>query len=132
MPSGGVAFCCVGSARGYEPLRWFYIVFGGLSSPIVLPIAALLWLCAVIERRQTDLFAAVLATLVSVMQIVAIHHQPIELETATIGLPAAMASIRQFVSAYFHPAMPMLVALVIAEALAFAAGAYVTSSIDGS
>jgi hypothetical protein len=109
------------SARGFEPLRWIYIVFGGLSSPIVIPIAALFWFRVVIERYQTDLFAAVLATLVSVMQIVAIHHQPIEIETATIGPPAAMAALRQFVGAYFHPATPMFGALVIAGVIAFAA-----------
>jgi hypothetical protein len=109
------------SARGFEPLRWIYIVFGGLSSPIVIPIAALFWLRAVIERHQTNLFAAMLATLVSVMQIVAIHYQPIEIQTATIGVPAAMAALRQFIGAYFHLATPTLAALVIAGVIAFAA-----------
>jgi hypothetical protein len=109
------------SGRGYELVRWLYILFGGLSSPIIVPIAVLFWLRAGMERQQTDMFAAVLASVIAGIQIVVIHYQPIEINTASINFLAVLIGLRQFIGAYFYFAMPVLASAVIAALLALAA-----------
>jgi hypothetical protein len=55
--------------RGASWLRAGFLVFGGLSSPIGVPIAALLVLRALIERRRSECLAAAVAVIVAGVQI---------------------------------------------------------------
>jgi hypothetical protein len=55
--------------RGRLWLRAGYLVFGGLSSPIVVPVAGLLVLRALVERRRSEFVAAAVAVAVAAIQI---------------------------------------------------------------
>jgi hypothetical protein len=64
------------STRGREWLRWAYLVFGGLSSPIVVPVAVALGLRAVHDRQRSDWIAAGLAATLAGAQLVSAYFFP--------------------------------------------------------
>jgi hypothetical protein len=99
--------------RGREWLRWTYIIFGGLSSPIVVPTAALLWLRAICDREQSSFFAAVLASVMGALQIVAIHYQPIEIHAATLSGPVIALSVQKFIGVFFYRDMPTIASFAV-------------------
>ena len=55
--------------------RWLYLVVGGLSSPLIVPIAALLALRLVLERSRREALATALAAAVAGVQILAMRNQ---------------------------------------------------------
>lgn len=63
-------------ARGRQGLRYAFIVIGGLSSPLIVPVAALQAVRALCEREKAEYRAAVLATVIAAVQIVAIARSP--------------------------------------------------------
>jgi hypothetical protein len=63
--------------RGAPWLRAFYLVLGGLSSPLAVPIAGLFVLRALLERRRSELIIAAIALVVAAIQareIFGFHH----------------------------------------------------------
>jgi hypothetical protein len=64
--------------RGREWLRWLFLVVGGLSSPIILPVVALLALRAGMERRKSEYRALGLAGAMTVLQLLAMCSQQVD------------------------------------------------------
>jgi hypothetical protein len=65
------------TARGAPWLRAFYVLLGGLSSPLAVPLAGLFVLRALLERRRGELVIAALALVVAAAQareIFGFHH----------------------------------------------------------
>jgi hypothetical protein len=63
--------------RGAASLRAFYVVLGGLSSPLAVPLAALFVLRALLERRSSEFLIAALALAMAAVQareIFGFHH----------------------------------------------------------
>jgi hypothetical protein len=57
------------TGRGMTGLRIAFIVIGGLSSPLIVPFAALMALRAIIERNRNELVAAGVALAVAALQV---------------------------------------------------------------
>jgi hypothetical protein len=51
-----------------QALRWAYILFGGLSSPIIVPIAGVMTLRAIFDRTRAEIAASAIAIAVAVLQ----------------------------------------------------------------
>jgi hypothetical protein len=98
------------SARGYEPVRWSFILFGGLSAPIVVPIAGLLWLRLAIERRWSDLVAASLASLIAAIQLAVVHRTAVDVHTGALAATVP-ALVTKFVLWYFPHRTAHLIAV---------------------
>jgi len=60
------------STRGKTGLRIAYTVIGGLSSPLIVPFAAILWLRVVVERRLSELVTALVASAFAAVQTIAV------------------------------------------------------------
>ena len=56
--------------RGKAWLRWLYIVLGGLSAPIIVPVCGLLGLRAVVERRWSEYAATAWLAIVAAVQLI--------------------------------------------------------------
>lgn len=104
--------------RGRNWLRWLYIVFGGLSSPIIVPIAVLLWLRAGLERRAVEIFTAGIATVVMVAQILAMRQQGVIVHLDAFMARTPLDLIKHFVGDFFYSGGPRFFGLSIALGLA--------------
>ncbi|MBV8835600.1 MAG: hypothetical protein JO000_03600, partial [Alphaproteobacteria bacterium] len=58
--------------RGGGGLRAFFAGFGGLSSPLIVPMTPLLWLRAIVERRPSEILPAAVATVAALAQVLAL------------------------------------------------------------
>lgn len=81
--------------HGKAWLRWLYIVLGGLSSPIIVPVCALLGLRAVFERRSSEYVATGVAATAAAVQLIAVYGN-VKLPGATFDLPSLDVVARQF------------------------------------
>ncbi len=59
--------------RGWQALRLFFIVFGGLSSPIVIPLSCFFGLRAAMERHRSEVTCAGVAALLAAVQAGTLH-----------------------------------------------------------
>jgi hypothetical protein len=71
--------CAIIAAVAFSPthLRAFYVVLGGLSSPVAVTLSALFVLRALVERRRSEFVIAALAVAIAVIQareIFGFHH----------------------------------------------------------
>jgi hypothetical protein len=57
------------ASRGATWLRFAFIALGGLSSPLIVPFAALMLLRAAVERDRQEVAAAAIASLFAVVQL---------------------------------------------------------------
>lgn len=90
--------------RGKGWLRWLYIAVGGLSSPIIVPIAALMGLRALLERRRSEYVAAALAFLVAAVQLSTTVFNA-RLYGAQSGFPSPTTTIQKFYAFFFAGGM---------------------------
>ncbi len=59
--------------KGKQALRLFFLIVGGLSSPIIIPLSCLFVLRAAIERRRSETICAGVAVLVGGAQAAILH-----------------------------------------------------------
>jgi len=113
------------SMAGKLWLRIAYTVIGGLSSPLIVPFAAILWLRAVIERRLSELLMAIVASVFALAQALAVlsselvPHRPIPdpLVIADTFAGVFVATPRNWLSE-LHPGLCVIVVLAVAAFLA--------------
>jgi hypothetical protein len=86
--------------RGKAWLRWLYLVIGGLSSPIVVPICALIGLRAVIERRGSEFVAAGIAVAAAAIQLATTYFNA-QLKTTPFQLGAFWTAAERFFGFFF-------------------------------
>jgi hypothetical protein len=101
-------------------LRWLYLVVGGLSSPLIVPAAALLALRLGFERTRRELMAVALAIFVALIQIITMRSEG---SIGTIISPDAwtIATLAQkFVGGFFRADAPLPGLLITAALLAAA------------
>lgn len=113
------------SDRGKLWLRVAYTVVGGLSSPLIVPFAAILWLRVLIMRRLSELvtaavagaFAAIQTIAVTSSQIVPHRPPPDPLAVADTFAGIFVATPRNWLSE-LHPGLYVLSILAVAAFLA--------------
>jgi hypothetical protein len=106
--------------RGLEWLRWVFIAFGGLSSPLIGAAWGLLGLRAVVERTRSEFIALGLATVVLAAQVAAMRQQQLKVfpdfEPRTV-----VAIITKFIGGFFTPDGSLVIGLAVCAALALVA-----------
>lgn len=89
------------TSRNHDWLRRFYVVLGGLSSPIIVPVALLLALRAGIERNNREVVTLVIAVACSAIQGAAIYHSGAHTVAGRYSLPALSLAADKFAGYYF-------------------------------
>jgi hypothetical protein len=93
----------------HQWLRLVYIIIGGLSSPIVAVTAGLFTIRAVLERRASEYWAAILATGCAALQIWSISSwdqnptPPLSLSTIGVGVEIFVGAYVGFTSVAAEP-----------------------------
>jgi len=113
------------ASRGKIWLRIAYTVIAGLSSPLIVPFAAILWLRAVIERRLSEFATAAVASAVAAVQAAAVMsselvpHRPFPdpLPIADTFAGVFLSTPRNWLSED-HPGLIVLAVLALAAWLA--------------
>lgn len=100
-------------------LRALYIVLGGLSSPIIVPVCALLGLRAVVERRTSEYTAAGIAAAVAAVQLITAFGNT-ELRGPAFELPMLERVARQFFGSFLIGGIPYPDKFVLAVTVVFA------------
>jgi hypothetical protein len=59
--------------KGKQALRLFFLILGGLSSPIIIPLSGLFVLRAAIDRRRSETICAGMAVLIGAAQAAILH-----------------------------------------------------------
>jgi len=83
-------------------LRWTFIVFGGLSSPLIGTVTLLLGLRTMVERSPRELIATALAAIVAVIQVFAMHSEHLPLYFDAFGATSLMLVIQKYMGGFFH------------------------------
>ena len=113
------------TSRGRAWLRWLYLIFGGLSSPVIGPIALLLGLRATIERRSSEYIALAIAATAAVIQLVTAYLR------ADMGASAQWSTVwvavQKFYGLYFIGGDPSDTKSFITYGLFCAAGLIVAA-----
>jgi hypothetical protein len=81
-------------ARGKVWLRYAFIVFGGLSSPLAVSLFPAFIVRAIVERRGW--LAAALASLVAAIQVIAMMQQRLSAALSTLDIHAVHDSLARF------------------------------------
>jgi len=89
------------SSRGYQSLRALLVLIGGLSSPIILASAPLLWVRAAFERTFAAIGIAVLSTALAAFQGRAIWHGAYKSGFGQINLWNVQEAFDRFLGLYF-------------------------------
>lgn len=84
------------TTRGMAWLRAVFIVVGGMSSPLIVPFAALMALRAAVERNRDELAAAGLAVAIAAIQLGTLKITGAIAETRSIGWTDIHAAVNQF------------------------------------
>lgn len=105
--------------RGAAWLRWLYIVLGGLSAPIIVPICALLGLRAVFERRASEYTATSLAAAAAAVQLITAYGG-VDLRGPKFDLPWFELVARQFFGSFLIGGIPYPDKFVLAVTIVFA------------
>jgi len=113
------------SSRGRIWLRIAFTIVGGLSSPLIVPFAAILWLRALIERRATEFVTASVASALAGLQAASVISNELVSHRA---LPDPLALADTFAGVFvstprnwlseFHPGLYVLAALGAAAFIA--------------
>ena len=90
------------SRRGADWVRLVYIAIGGLSAPIIISMSALFWLRALAIKSEREVIAAGVASFVAILQIIAIHYQPVEIHTEAVNTTTVAVSLKMFVGKFFY------------------------------
>jgi hypothetical protein len=88
--------------RGALPLRLFFIAIGGLSSPVVVPMAGLMAIRALFERERDNVIAAGFATLFAAIQVGTMLAAPKILRNAS-ETPTLHLALGKFVGYFLYP-----------------------------
>src|SRR5262249_16392423 len=102
-------------------LHWLYLVVGGLSSPLIVPIAALLALRLALERSRREAAATVVAGAIAIVQFVVIRAQGTTGNLFLADAGTAMAIAQKLVGGFFQAGGRPLPGLAIAAALVIVA-----------
>jgi hypothetical protein len=72
----GLLLCLVPLWRSPEKKlwRWLYVVLGGMSSPLIVPITGIQFVRTAIDRNRVELITTGLCALVAVVQVLTIWH----------------------------------------------------------
>jgi hypothetical protein len=101
---------------GAQSFRYFFLIIGGLSSPIIPVCAGILALRAIIERRASEYYAAGVATVMALIQIFSIRG----IQTNFV-IPSPEAVVQKFVGFFFYaPSSAGFGVAVLAALIAFA------------
>jgi hypothetical protein len=92
--------------RGKIWLRYAFIVFGGLSSPLAVTLAPLFILRAAVERRGWG--AAAIAVVVAGLQIEAMIQQRVDASISTVNVQTAIDALRQLVGNFLFQGAGLL------------------------
>jgi hypothetical protein len=91
----------VWTAGSRQYLRWFYIVFGGLSSPLIVPVTMALGLRLVVERSRSELIATLLALAVCAAQIFTLITSNGLVNTPPMSLAMIRLAVDKFAGFFF-------------------------------
>jgi hypothetical protein len=91
---------------GLRWLRWFYIVFGGLSSPIIVSAAGLFAVRAACERKTSEYYAAGIAISVALIQLLTISSQQAELHSTRFEWASLTLAVQKFIGFFFYAVWP--------------------------
>jgi hypothetical protein len=116
--------------RGRQRLRWVFILFGGLSSPLAVTLVPLFLLRTAIERRRSEYIAGALAFIVAVAQVLAMYqqHLPVSIESFSIRL--VPIGLEKFVGAFFYNGATSLFPGIFIAILLLVAAWLVRSRLD--
>lgn len=92
--------------RGKNWLRYSFILFGGLSSPLAVSLGGLFILRATVERRGW--IAAALAVIVAGFQIAAMKQQHLDTQIFLPGIETVRAALGQFVGNFLFDGAGLL------------------------
>jgi hypothetical protein len=105
------------TARGLHWLRWGFVVFGGLSSPLAVTLLPLFLLRAAVERRQREYVVSALAIVVAIAQLLAMYQQKMSVSVESISLRLVPIGLEKFVGTFVYNGGPSLVIGITGAAL---------------
>ena len=84
-----------------QGLRWFCLLLGGLSSPIIVPIACIQALRAVCDRDRVEWMTTAICALIAIVQIATLWNSPILASLQAPTVVGVAADVVRFVGSFF-------------------------------
>jgi hypothetical protein len=89
--------------RGLQPVRWLFVVVGGLSSPLAVSLLPLFVVRAVWERQRVEFLTAGLATLTAIAQVWAMRfYYRVSIPIETLNPATVRTAVDKFIGNFFY------------------------------